>query len=178
MIQNIFCYFSESSINCSSQTCVLSFVVGKKNHCKLSKLQKAFCSQPAWEMVKDRRIEHCSLYAQHLMWGNEYIKPCANLVKLVQTLVFVKQFGFGLLCLSCKTPFFSAEEGSVSNPSQRHWNAVASCFSCQALLGLQLVVLHSLKYGGVAGITAHHCSAFVRRGLPVPSDFFSCWDPC
>lgn len=72
-------------------------------------LQKAFWSQPALELDKGQKIEYCSPYAQPLMWGNDYIKPCANkyithLVK-VQSLVFVKLFGFGLLYLSCKTPF-------------------------------------------------------------------------
>lgn len=28
------------------------------------------------------------------------------------------QFGFGLLCLSCKTSFVSADQGSMSNPRQ------------------------------------------------------------
>lgn len=28
------------------------------------------------------------------------------------------QFGFGLLCLSCRTPFVNADQGSMSNPSK------------------------------------------------------------
>lgn len=67
-------------------------------------LQKAFYWQPVLEIDNDQRIKYCSVYTQPLMWGNEYIKPCANkyvihLVKLLQSPVFVKQFCFAVIKL-------------------------------------------------------------------------------
>lgn len=96
-------------------------------------LQKAFWSQPALEMDKNQRIEYCSGYAQPLMWGSEYIKPCANkyithLTKLVQSLVCVKLFGFVLLYLSCKTPF-SVQSRCGGLICEQPWPKALKCCS-------------------------------------------------
>lgn len=40
--------FSESSIYCSDQTAVFSFLVGKRSQCKLFVLQKAFADSLHW----------------------------------------------------------------------------------------------------------------------------------
>lgn len=45
------------------------FVVGKRSHCKLSMLQKAFCSEPALEMDKDQRIEYLQFVCSALDVG-------------------------------------------------------------------------------------------------------------